>query len=503
MKRRVILVLAVAAGFVGCINWAGAEDEFCRENPTAAGCEAYLDAGSGGGGGGLGGGVGGGTGGGVSGGTGGGGDPDAGTGGGTGGGGATGPSQVTLNVSVAGGTTGQIMWLDGGVACPAGTCTLVVDAGTELRLRGASGRFGVLTGFSGCAQPAHGLCQLTVTGNPTITASFDRPNLVFVTSSTFPVGGFSLDGGDAIAYANSLCAFHAADAGLPGNFTAFLARPNPLRDPFAAVASARGWIRVDGKPAFDTLDVGSAYNLLYPLVLTEQGARLTSGVPIATGLSAAGGVGNTCGNFLATGQLSVGSPTAGGTRWFADNQGGPCPVAFNYHLACFGTDRSVPVQVDRTRPTRLAFITDAPWRVDGGLSAADSACATTATNSYGADGGTFWALLSSSGMSNPFQRIGNPSSTVPWARPDGVIVGPNPMGLRAEAVDVDAPLSNLGAWFWVGASGLHCDGWTNPSAGGNPPYGAAFESGSGWYPTFRIGPAVCGRTDLHLACFQQ
>ncbi|MCC6333127.1 MAG: galactose oxidase, partial [Myxococcales bacterium] len=82
MNRRVVVVLAVAGGFAGCIDWAGAEEEFCRENPTAAGCEAFLDAGTGGGGG-----VGGGTGGGgVGGGTGGGG----GVGGGTGGGGVGG-----------------------------------------------------------------------------------------------------------------------------------------------------------------------------------------------------------------------------------------------------------------------------------------------------------------------------------------------------------------------------------------------------------------------------
>ncbi|MCC6337729.1 MAG: hypothetical protein IT380_27515, partial [Myxococcales bacterium] len=449
-----------------------------------------------GGGTGGGGGVGGGTGGGgVGGGTGGGGgDLDA----GTGDGGIIGPSQVTLTISADGGTTGQIMWLDGNVACAGpGPCTLLVDAGTELTLRGVPGRFGVLTGFTGCAQPAHGLCQLTVSGSPTIVATFDRPNLAFVTSNAFPVGSFGLDGGDAINVANSICAEHAADAGLPGNFIAFLARQSPNRNPFSVLATARGWIRVDGKPAFDVLNDRTADDLLYPVVLTEGGTAVGS-AEIATGLNDDGTIGNTCGNFTASGQLSIGQVAWGGDHWYAVYSGGAC-VVINYHLACFGTDRYVPVQVDRSISTNLVFVTSSAWRVDGGVAAADARCAAEGAALTQSDAGTFVAFLSSS-SEEAFDRLG--TSPRPWARTDGVIVIPDPTEFRDRTTSLDAPFSNLeNTYFWVGSTSESCSDWSN-SSGAVPRRGRAFDTTSEWY-SFISGPNVpCSNLATRLACFQ-
>jgi hypothetical protein len=78
------------------------------------------------------------------------------------------------------------------------------------------------------------------------------PNVMFVTSSIYSgnLGGRS--GADGI------CMAHAADAGLPGTFRAFLggsweAEAGPL-----LTYSARGWVRTDGKPFLDTIDAAFA-----------------------------------------------------------------------------------------------------------------------------------------------------------------------------------------------------------------------------------------------------
>ncbi|MEW5737340.1 MAG: hypothetical protein AB1938_00355 [Myxococcota bacterium] len=486
MRRGVVLVIA-AAGLAGCIDWLGAEEEFCRQQPTPEGCPV-LDAGQGGGGGG----------------TGGGGEPDAGQDSGVPDAGP-GTPQITFKVVPDGGITGEILWMDGGLLCDGNApCVFSFDAGTQLTFRGKPGNWAVLVGFRGCSAPVHGACELTVTADATVEAYFDRPNLVFVTSTSHQVGGFALlpDGGpgvDPIAHANSLCAFHAADAGLPGNFIALLATNS--YDPLGPLSRARGWIRVDGKPVFDRLTAGSELaSPLYPVSRNEFNGSVTTNADIASGLTPSGGVGSTCSGYTSptySYALSVGSATFGGSAWFSSPPLNLCNGF--YRLACFGTDRSVPVQVDRSQPTNLVFVTTAAWRVDGGVPAADALCAAEGAARTGSDAGTFVAFLSTSAQ-DAFDRLG--TSPRPWARSDGVVVIPRPSEFRPPAIELDAPFSNSTAtYFWVGSTMFNCGDWLSSSS--NPRRGRAFDWTSQWY-LFTTGPyAMCSDTMTRLACFQR
>ena len=172
----------------------------------------------------------------------------------------------------------------------------------------------------------------------------------------------------------------------------------------------------------------------------------------------------------------------------------------SYRLACFGVDRSVPVRLDRAMPTRLAFVSS-PWPVDGGVAAADTFCDAEAATAHGVDGGTFKAYLFT-GAGSPLDRLGS-SSVVPWARPDGVVVVPDVSSFLADAVDLEAPLSNQQQYFWIGAvAGGNCSNW-NVGDSSYPARGRSFDAEAWDGANVNDGFVMCSDTGTRLACFQR
>lgn len=427
------------------------------------------------------------------------------------------PAQLTFAIDAGtAGASGRIEWADGGgLLCDLAQspCVMTFDAGTLLQLRGVpANTWDVLVGFSGCTAPVHGRCDLTVSSDATVTAQFDRANLAFVTSGLLP-GGFARnpDGGanfEPIATANAFCAAHAADAGLPGTYLAFIGSTPTSYNPTGAanIGRARGWLRVDGKPAFDQLRNNAISNPLYPLVLTERGDPIPTGPAqprVLTGMTTSGVSIHHCSNYTSMGpaDLTVGAPSMGGQLW-ADL--GWAHACFGtYRLACFGVDRQVPVRIDRAEPTRLVFVSSA-WEVDGGVAEADALCDAEAAAVHQASG-TFNAFLFRPPAADPRTRL-NGLSSVPWARPDGVIVVPDVSTFLADAIDIAAPLTNQpGAYFWVGSSQNHCSSWTSASGAGNAVQrGRAFDSSANWDATdVNDGFMWCNDTTTRLACFQR
>lgn len=512
MSRRIVWWLAAAAlAGTACIDWVGAREAYCAGGgagcPADAGPDAGLqDAG------------------GMDAGDTDAGGEDAGADAGSDDAGTdagavdAGPVRLTFVVVVGdGGTTGRIEWFDGGLACDdvASPCAVDVARGADLEVRGEPGTWGVLTGFSGCdVDQPFGRCALTALADATITATFDRPNLLFVTSGGYPLGTFSRepDGGtnaDVVARANTICADVAADAGLPGTFLAFLGRAG--YDPTAAsrIGAGRGWIRVDGRPVFDDLSLpGAAAAPLFPPALSERGDLIPINERIGTGMSRLGGVATNknCNDFNSSQgsiHLASGFANMGGAAWF-DDGAAQVGCGINFHLACFGIDRRVPVRVDRSRPTRLAFVTATAFIPgDGGLAAADALCAQEAVTEHGHDGGVFNAYLFEPGPVVPTARLG--SSSVPWARPDGVVVVPLPALFRSSqgAIGPQAPLSNEDtARFWIGVANATCSGWTDgANTSQQPQLGRAWVSAGNWDSV--IGAGRCNGTSNRLACFER
>lgn len=357
-----------------------------------------------------------------------------GSGGGTGGGSGGEVFDVHFSTEEDGGVSGVLEWWDGGAVCVGQrACVQTFPAQTVLRLHARPTHpWASVAGWSvRCEGAPRGACRVTVTHPMNVTVRFDRPNFIFATEEVRVPGDVALEG-DPAEVLGRWCSSLAEDAGLPGRYVAWVgyARTDggPWYEPLPALFGARGWVRPDGLPVFDQLDPGTALTPLYLPSLTQRGRLLPSEPEpsngrfgVATGLSLTSPTQQGhCQGFSSRTATSLyrGNPRWGGIGWsqsstnFLDDCGQP------HRFYCLGVDRAVPVGPDRSLPTRQAFTSALPWRLDGGgLASADEHCQREAT-ATGRDGG-FLAFLPSNGTSalGRFDAAGPP-----WARDDGVIV---------------------------------------------------------------------------------
>ena len=218
------------------------------------------------------------------------------------------------------------------------------------------------------------------------------PNYAFVTSATVPAVFQSLDAADQI------CATAAAASGLPGQFRAWLS--TATANAIDRLQGARGWIRTDSAPFADTLDDLGAGRIFTPLRLDERGA-IASGL-VMTGTNAAGRAepASDCNDWSdgATGDAMAGTTEGTTTVWTSVTT---IRCSDPARLYCFGVDRVATV-APRPPNGKLAFLSDDPFTIGGGLAAADAQCQREAT-SAGLPG-TFHALLSSPGCHGGLSR---------------------------------------------------------------------------------------------------
>src|SRR5262249_44112795 len=146
------------------------------------------------------------------------------------------------------------------------------------------------TGWSGACGGAARFCSVTLGADASATATFDAitANLAFATSVKMNGYFGLLQAGDA------LCAARAHAAGLSGTFVAFLSTSSttasaPLLGPGTSTA-ARGWVRLDGKPLFGSVDdIVTAHRIYYPVLYDEDGRSLAVGDDLVwTGSTASG-----------------------------------------------------------------------------------------------------------------------------------------------------------------------------------------------------------------------
>jgi hypothetical protein len=317
------------------------------------------------------------------------------------------------------------------------------------------------------SKPLPGLPLLLLSEEP---APQPAPNIVFVSSLTYNgnLGG--------LAGADQKCQSLATAAGLPQNtYRAWLSTSTV--NAIDRLGSARGWVRVDGKPFADTKADITSGKIYHPIRVDETGVFVNdiSSLLVWTGTNSIGTVsGRTCSDW------TTNNNAVGGDLGSCDGVGATFTLS-NWvqcnntrRLYCFGVDKNIPVTVIPVAG-RMAFVTSATWTPEaGGLTAADALCQGEATSA--SLPGTFKALLATSTNSSQsrFQPIA--PGSLPWVRPDGVAIAPTAAELFTLTflnTAINQPADGLsyygydgvwgGAWnlHTAGTSGSTCDNWTS------------------------------------------
>jgi hypothetical protein len=415
-------------------------------------------------------------------------------------------NQFTLSVAKDGSGTGTVTSNPPGIDCGS-DCLQVYDAGTSVTLTAAASAGGSFGGWSGGNCSGTSTCMTTVNANVTITARFDPPaaNIVFVTSTTSNAnfGG--------IAGADNICQARAQAAGLAGTYRAFLT--TSTASAVSRLGAASGWVRPDGKPVMNTtfdLRTGQMY---FPIRITETGtdalesivhtASTSDGTPHPSS--------STCNDYtVADGQTLVQGFSSGVSSPSTTFALGRCSDVGR--LYCFGISSQATVTVTPPPTFRRAFMTQGTFTPGGGIAAADSLCATEASNA--GLPGTYKALLATT-TASAASRF-NTSGPL-WARVDGVPLTPTAATMFTatfwdSALVVLAngqPAGSGNVTIWGGASSftatgttaLTCSNWSSTagSTGGGGHNGmtrvAAF------FASITSNP--CSATFARLACLQQ
>ena len=315
-------------------------------------------------------------------------------------------------------------------------------------------------------KPRPGIQMLLLSDSAPQPAPVPQPNIVFVTSSTVVGGSLgSLKGAD------NICQSRAEAARLPLNkYTAWLSTSSVKA--IDRLGSARGWVRVDGKPFANEIKEIVEGIILHPLVVDEMGNNIgfPGGGRVWTGTNADGTVRSdgTCHDWTSTATIGLTGNFTSVSDVFTSSEISSCNNAS--HLYCFGIESNVPVTVNRV-DGRIAFVTNGSWTPSGGLAEADKLCRKEATEA--SLSGTFQALLAAVGQSAAKRFT---ASGLPWVRPDGVAIAPTAEALfstkplmTAINVTVDGQyLRNVGVWGGAltpaveGTVETTCDNWTSP-----------------------------------------
>ncbi len=240
----------------------------------------------------------------------------------------------------------------------------------------------------------------TVTATPTATATPEF-NRVFVTS-TLQAGNFG-----GLAGADNICATRASAAGLPGTYVAWLST-TAVSAP-SRLGSARGFVRIDGKPFADTVADLLANEVLNPLRISETGADVSAGVAttssmltVWTGTAKDGVIApDTCADWPSPAPTPfvnglTGRVSGGPASWTARGNSGCGTIR---RLYCFQIDHSAAALVPVPAVGKLAFVSTKAFTPGAGVGivGADALCASEATGA--GLPGTYKAFLATSGAS--------------------------------------------------------------------------------------------------------
>jgi uncharacterized repeat protein (TIGR01451 family) len=376
-----------------------------------------------------------------------------------------------------------------------GTTTLALNVGDAVKLELATGSFIAWRGACNTTAP---VCQFTLAGNQAVTAVFGPPNYAFVTSvsRTGDLGGPG--GGD------TLCAACATDAGLPGQYKAWLATSTESAYQRLNLSAASGWVRPDGRVFIaDTGAFASsqAARVAYPPRLDEHG--LDVGVAaVMTGAGDNGLAQNACADWSTDLGLAVYGQARFGIGWSGAAQSG-CGAP--RRLYCMRTDIAGTLSLP-ARTGRLAFVSP---RVtpNAGVAQLDLVCATSAADT-GATG-SFLAFVPTA-TSSAVGRFNLAPGSQRWQRADGVYLTETvndlatgnllaPLQTMADAGETGDPaFTGFSVPSQSGNASTSCSFWTEPTQ--TAVAGLANSSGD---DAFDATTFTCGSAGVRAYCLQE
>jgi hypothetical protein len=380
-----------------------------------------------------------------------------------------------------------------------------------LLARTTNGSNSFFTGWTGACSNSNRDCVVTMNLNRVAAANFNpmTNNLIFTSSRVYG-GGAGIGG---VATADSQCNTLATTAGIntmAGNgYQAWISSSasNVLT---RLGSSARGWVRMDGKPVFDSQAQIAARQLWHPINRDENGARIAIDPYAATGTQGNGNTSaQTCADWTsaATGQFGTfGNANNGPSAWTAENNFG---CAFPLRLYCMGKTKTVALSPAPFGGTaKFAFVTNGTLAPDTlpGPPEFDALC----NSEKPAGSGAFKAWIAASG----------------FTAASLVAVGTNYQTIEKQLIGTGAELIagsffGNGAGMWehsnstfpatafehvftgstspaaVGADPNNCTNWG--STAGNGTFGFYVLPDSRWW---NFGPQPCN-APAHVHCIEQ
>jgi len=348
-----------------------------------------------------------------------------------------------LRVSVTLNGVGTVTSTPAGISCGT-TCSMLVSQGTAVTLqaRTTNGSNAFFSGWGGgCSSPARD-CTLTVSASVSVAASFPTMtnNLIFVSSTIVPVNK-----GSAIAY-DAVCNSAATAAGIntaAGNgYIAFISDAASLASS-RMPTSARGWVRMDGKPFADTLaSLLTDHKVFNSVSFREDGLEDTS--LLLTGMNQEGGLGtDTCKNWTSTSMNDYGNvgTAMGGPGawvfWYSTTLCSYTATEFPMHLICMGTTKSAAVVPLVTSGKRI-WVTSTPFS-PGGSQTPDAKCQGDRPTGVT----TAVALISTS--TKAASSLLTPTAS--YVRMDGTLVG--------TGAELAAGPTKIASGIWQSADGVY------------------------------------------------
>ena len=380
-------------------------------------------------------------------------------------------------------------------------CSALFDAGTIINLQARTDN-GTSSFFSGWSDPRcigpNRACNVTLTESTSISATFRAltTNIAFGSSDLVEA-----DLGGALGY-DRHCNSLASTAGI--NNAAGDAFVALVSDSTSSVSnrlgSARGWVRLDGRPYFDTLgDLTrtpfESRVMYFPMRFDEFGRDLyTSRDAVLTGIETTGESSTeNCNNWTSVSvdlSMRVGNFDGGPLLW----TGGQYPCSIPSRIICLGKTQAATLSVTVTTGRRI-WVTDTPY-LPGSMtpeakcqlerpSGVAQARPVVATSTRAAN-----AVL---------------TSTTNYVRPDGQLVG---TGAQLAALDPQTwPwLTNTGraidVALWTGSATMTqagtrettCNDWT--STVGTAPNGLT----ESYFFFWTFFPSECSVDYAHLLC---
>lgn len=342
-----------------------------------------------------------------------------------------------------------------------------------------------------------------------------------------------LEAGDAI------CQYLAEQEGLSGTFRAWLSDRNT--DAYCHLHGLTGkkadncgqtslptpfgpWVRMDGFPFGETIDVITSLQQIYaPVLLDEKGNSLDLGDTYFTDTTVDGSrvpvadpsVYTACQDWTSADNAYwavLGDPTTTTSGWTFL---GSLNCSSEKRLLCMqvGTGPALPAHATSGK---IAFVTSvygdgnlAGWSDAGGatgINAGDNICKARAASAGLSNSDKFKAWLSDS-TTNAIDRL---SYTGPWVRIDGVKIADSKTDLTDGTIFSSISQTENGdyvgnVWVWTGTlqsgnvSAGHCNNWTNGTSAYAANGGIAYATSSTWTNYFSDD---CNTTVYRLYCFE-